>query len=182
VSEPARAILLHTFAAMAGSALTAWPEILAREAAAHAMPGAWRGLLLDPPPAAAVRVAHALEMGGAGLQAWNATWSEPQLEAAPLRLAAAVAEMLAGREELLLLAGAAGGANTEEYGALVDGESCARMAVSGLDAETEIRLGNCTQLLASSGDLVNVRRPVQPGTGPTRYLVLGLRRHAPARD
>jgi hypothetical protein len=56
------------------------------------------------------------------------------------------------------------------------------MAVTGLDAETEIHLGNCTQLLASSGDLVNVHRETPPSTGATRYLVLGLKWHAPAGD
>jgi hypothetical protein len=175
-------MLLHTFAAMAGEGLSAWPGILASEAARHAVPVRWRGLLLDEPPAAAVRVAHALDMDGAGLQAWNATWPRSDAEAPPLRLAATAAALIAGRDDLLVLVAIAGGASDEDYGALVDAESCARMAVAGLDVETEITLGNCGQLLLSSGDLVGVQRELRPGAGPARYLVLGLNWHAPAGD
>jgi len=180
MSDQARAVLLETFAALAGEGTGNWPEILRREAARLTLPAQWHGPLSDAPPAAAVRIAHALEMGAPGLHAWSASWQCPDEEEPALQLAAAVAALLAGREELLVLAAPAGGASSAGGGALVDGNSCARMAVVGFDAETEIRLGNCAELLGSAGDCVSVQCSAAASGDATRYLVLGLKWHAPA--
>lgn len=140
----------------------------------------WRGTLHDPPTVAAVRVAHALEMGPPGLQAWHALW-KGDYTAPPLLLAAGAASLLSGRESLLILA-AAGHGRGNDAGALIDGDSCARMAVAGFDPETEIRLDNCAALLASSGDLLNLPADTDPAGETTSFVVLGLKCHAPARD
>jgi len=177
----ARALLLRCYAAAtAGSAIDAWPDILRRETQSLGLALHWRGLLADAPQVAAVRVAHALDMGPPGLQAWHASWPA-HLEPAAVQLAAVAAGLLAGQEPLSILAAAVDGPG-EDAGALVDADSCARMAVAGFDPETEVRLGNCAELLASAGDLVN--RPAAPGrdAAASRYLILGLKWHAPAGD
>jgi hydroxypyruvate reductase len=119
-------------------------------------------------------------MGPPGLQAWYAKWPAV-LEAAPLEFAATVAGLLAGSEPLLVLASAADGTGGDA-GALVDGESCARMSAAGFDPETEVRLGNCVELLGSAGDLVNVTPIEDIRLTPTQFLILGLKWHAPADD
>ena len=179
MSVRSRALLLETFAALAREGAGNWPEILKREAARLTLRAQWHGPLSDAPPAAAVRIAHALEMGAPGLHAWSASWHWPDEEEASLQLAAAAAALLAGRDELLLVA-PAGGASSAGGGALVDGDSCARMAVAGFDAETDIRLGNCAELLDVAGDCVSVQRSVAASGDATRFLVLGLKWHAPA--
>lgn len=181
MSETARVLLLQTFAAMASEAEANWPSVLAREAARRSIRAQWRGVLSEMPATAAVRIAHALEMGPEGLLGWCATWPlHTDLEAPPLQLSAGAAALLAGREGLFVLAAAASGDTGGQPGALVDGESCARMAVAGFDAETEIRLGNCAQLLESAGDCVSVERRGASLREPARYLVLGMKWHAPA--
>lgn len=175
----ARALLLRCYAAaVAGAGVASWPEILRREATPLGLTLNWRGLLADAPAVAAVRVAHALDMGPPGLQAWHAVWPA-DTESAPLQLAAAAAELLAGREPLSILAAAVDG-RSDAAGALIDGDSCARMAVAGFDPQTEVRLGNCVELLASAGDLLTL--PVSSGGegAATRYLILGLKWHASA--
>ncbi|MBS0387918.1 MAG: hypothetical protein JSR15_05505 [Proteobacteria bacterium] len=178
--QRARTLLLESFAAAAGADMNAWPRLLHAAANGEGVALHWRGLLSDAPPAAAVRVAHALEMGPAGLMAWYAAWTALP-EQPPLQFATAVASLVAGREPLLVLAApvdAAGGEN----GALVDGESCARMTVAGFDPETEARLGNCAELLASAGDLVSVSGQAGSGAVTPQFLILGLKWHAPAGD
>lgn len=160
--------------------MNAWPQLLREAADAQGVALLWRGLLSDPPSTAAVRVAHALEMGPAGLQAWYAAWPTEGAQP-PLEFAAAAAGLVAGRDPLLVLAApmdSAGG----ESGALVDGESCSRMMVAGFDPETETRLGNCAELLASAGDLVNVSVQSGSGAATPQFLILGLKWHAPAGD
>ncbi len=181
MSEVPRAVLLSTFAAMASEPTTAWPRILEREAARHSVTARWCGALHEEPPTAAIRVAHALEMGAPGLQAWSASWRLPGEEAPPLQLAAAAAAMLAGQDGLLLLVAPASGTGESARGALVDADSCARMAVAGYDAETEIRLGNCAELLEAAGDCVTIGRATPQAGDAWRYLVLGIKWHAPAR-
>jgi hypothetical protein len=119
-------------------------------------------------------------MGPAGMQAWYAAWPVSD-EQPPLQFAAAAASLVAGREPLLVLAAPMdqGGG---ESGALIDGESCARMSVAGFDPETEMRLGNCEELLASAGDLVNLSGHSASGTVAPQFLILGLKWHAPAGD
>ena len=174
-----RALLLRSLAAVTGREVTGWPELLQGEAQLLGLNLQWRGMLHDEPSVAAVRVAHALEMGVPGLQAWTAAWPSAAAEPAPLQLAASAAGLLAGREALQLLVAATHG-GSEDCGALIDGESCARMAVAGFDPETEVRLGNCSELLASAGDLVNRSAAAGATLAATRFLILGLKWHAPA--
>ena len=114
------------------------------------------------------------------MQAWYADWPAV-LESAPLEFAATVAGLIAGSEPLLVLASAVDGSGIDA-GALVDGESCARMTAAGFDPETEVRLGNCVELLSSAGDLVSVPVRVNGNVSPTQFLILGLKWHAPAGD
>jgi len=180
MSDAPRALLLSTFAAMASESAPAWPAILEREAARHSLTGRWRGALNESPATAAIRVAHALEMGAPGLQGWSGSWRIPGEEAPPLQLAASAAALLAGQDGLLLLVAPAAGTVESESGALIDADSCARMAVAGYDAETEIRLGNCAELLAAAGDCVTAQRASPVAGEGVRYLVLGMKWHAPA--
>jgi glycerate 2-kinase len=176
----ARRPLLQSLAAITAQGLTFWPQILQREATAHGLTVQWRGLLAENPVVAAVRVAHAIEMGPPGMQAWYADWPAV-LESAPLEFAATVARLLAGSEPLLVLACAVDGGGGDA-GALVDGESCARMSAAGFDPDTEVRLGNCAQLLGSAGDLVSLPARTDVSVTPTQFLILGLKWHAPVDD
>jgi hypothetical protein len=179
--QRARTLLLEAFAAaIAAPDMNAWPRVLREAAGGQGVDLLWRGLLSDAPSAAAVRVAHALEMGPVGLQAWYAAWATLP-EQPPLQFAAAAAGLMAGRDPLLVLAAPVDEAGGES-GALVDGDSCARMMVAGFDPETEARLGNCAELLASAGDLVNVSGQSGSGAVTPQFLILGLKWHAPAGD
>jgi hypothetical protein len=88
------------------------------------------------------------------------------------------ARLLAGREDLLLLAARCGrepspigpGSQVAE-GVLVDGESCARMAVAGLDVETELSAGRGLALLEAAGDLLY---GAGQATTVPQYLLIGL--------
>ena len=179
--QRARTLLLEAFAAtVAAPDMNTWPQVLRKAADSQGVALLWRGLLSDAPSSAAVRVAHALEMGPDGMQAWYAAWTALP-DQPPLQFAAAAAGLVAGRDPLLVLvapADVAGG----ESGALIDGESCARMMVAGFDPETEARLGNCTELLASAGDLVHVSGQAGSGAVTPQFLILGLKWHAPAGD
>ena len=174
----ARQPLLQGLAAVTAQAVSTWPPILQSAAGAHGLTVQWRGRLADHPAVAAVRVAHAIEMGPPGMQAWYADWPAV-FESAPLEFAATVAGLIAGSEPLLVLASAVEGSGIDS-GALVDGESCARMTAAGFDPETEVRLGNCVELLSSAGDLVSVPVRVNANVCPTQFLILGLKWHAPA--
>ena len=180
MSEQRRAFLLETFAAMAAAAATTWPALLRECAARQALAVQWHGPLSEAPEIAAIRVGHAVDMGAAGIQGWCAAWPEAPGEPPALHLAAAVARLLAGREGLLVLAATTAGGAAEVIGALVDGESCARMAVAGFDAETEIRLGNLAELLQAAGDCITLEDAAVVRGEPTRYLILGMKWHAPA--
>ncbi len=176
----ARQPLLQGLAAVSAQGLTFWPQLLLREATGCGLSMQWRGLLSETPSVAAVRVAHAVEMGPAGMQAWYATW--PQiLEDAPLEFAATAAGLVAGNEMLMVLVCAVDGIGGD-VGALVDGESCARMSAAGFDPDTEVRLGNCVELLSSAGDLLSMPVLASDNVGPTQFLILGLKWHAPADD
>ena len=180
MSEQRRAFLLETFAAMASAGATTWPEVLRACAGRQALAVQWHGALSEAPDIAAIRIGHALDMGGVGIQGWCAAWPEPPGEPPALQLAATVAALLAGRDGLLVLAASTVGGPAEVLGALVDGESCARMAVAGFDAETEIRLGNLAELLQAAGDCITLQDTAAARSEPTRFLVLGMKWHAPA--
>jgi hypothetical protein len=176
----ARRPLLQSLAAVTAHGLTTWPQILQCEARAHGLSVQWRGLLAENPVIAAVRVAHAIEMGPPGMQAWYAHWPSVR-GSAPLEFAATVAGLLAGSAPLLALACAVDGGGGDA-GALVDGESCGRMTAAGFDPDTEVRLGNCARLLGSAGDLVSVPARSDVGVTPAQFLILGLKWHAPVDD
>lgn len=178
--RPTREPLLHCLHAVIAQRFSLWPPLLERAAAAHGQPWHWHGLLGEEPAVAAVRVAHAVAMGPPGLQGWYADWPTV-LEPAALQFAAAAAGLLAGCEPLLLLASATDGSGADA-GALIDGESCARMTAAGFDPDTEARLGNCAELLGSAGDLLSVSATGGDGFAPPQFLILGLKWHAPAGD
>jgi hydroxypyruvate reductase len=88
-------------------------------------------------------------------------------------LALAAARLIAGRSELLLLAAGTDGSDgvTGDAGALVDAETCARIALAQLDADDCLAQADSARALAASGDLLH--------TGPTGTnvgdLVIGLK-------
>jgi glycerate 2-kinase len=93
-------------------------------------------------------------------------------------LALAAARLIAGHAELMLLAAATDGSDgvTEDAGALIDADTCARVALAELDADECLRRADAARALAASGDLVH--------TGPTGTnvgdLVVGLKMSAAA--
>lgn len=173
----ARALLVRCAAAIGAREASLWPEIVRRETNRGEVATHWRGLLREAPGVSAVRVAHALEMGPPSVQIWRMQWPTVLAEevSPAYEFAAAIAGFLAGRPQLFTLAAGLTGPV-----ALVDSESCARMAVAGFDLETELRLGNAAQLLASAGDLVDLA--TSANTGPDGYLILGMKWHASVGD
>ncbi|MFT3904916.1 MAG: MOFRL family protein [Steroidobacteraceae bacterium] len=121
----------------------------------------------------AVALVHRLEMGESGLRIWSGVLQPAGMEGPAQRLALNAARLLAGREELLVLAGALDGMDgrSVDNGALVDGETCARVAVAGLDPETELQCNNSAEALQAAGDLLTFSE----GALGTNYLVLGLK-------
>jgi glycerate 2-kinase len=126
----------------------------------------------------AVRFAHELHLGREALKVWGGE-SVVRLPPHPGRggrnqhLALAAARLIAGQDELLLLAVGTDGSDgaTDSAGALVDGETCARIALTGLDVDSCLRRADSATALAAAGDLID--------TGPTGTnvgdLVIGLR-------
>jgi hydroxypyruvate reductase len=125
-----------------------------------------------------VRFAHELLLSPAQLCVWGGE-STVQLPEHPghggrnQHMALAAARLIAGHPELLLLAAGTDGSDgvTEDAGALVDGDSCARLALAELDADRCLAQADSGRALAASGDLVH--------TGPTGTnvgdLVVGLK-------
>jgi glycerate 2-kinase len=124
------------------------------------------------------RFAHELGLSPAQLCVWGGE-STVELPADPghggrnQHLALAAARLIAGHSDLLLLAAGTDGIDgvTEDAGALVDADSCGRLALAGLDADECLRRADSARALAASGDLVH--------TGPTGTnvgdLVIGLK-------
>jgi len=114
----------------------------------------------------AVRLTHELCLGGAQVCVWGGE-SVVRLPASPGRggrnqhLALAAARLIAGQDDLLFLAAGTDGTDgpTEDAGALVDGETCGRVTVAGLDVERSLLAADSQRALAAAGDLVH--------TGPT---------------
>jgi len=131
----------------------------------------------------AARCAHELALAAAQVCVWGGE-STVELPAHPGRggrnqhLALAAARLIAGHPELLLLAAGTDGSDgvTEDAGALVDADSCARVALAGLDADACLARADSARALAASGDLLH--------TGPTGTnvgdLVIGLKLAAEA--
>ena len=126
----------------------------------------------------AARFAHELHLGDARLRVWGGE-STVQLPPQPGRggrnqhLALAAARLIAGRNELLLLAAGTDGSDgtTEDAGALVDADTCGRIALAQLDPDDALARADSAAALAASGDLLH--------TGPTGTnvgdLVIGLK-------
>jgi len=145
----------------------------------HAPPGRFA----DSATRLAVRFAHELLLSPSQLCVWGGE-STVQLPANPGRggrnqhMALAAARLMAGHPDLMLLAAGTDGSDgvTDDAGALVDAESCARLALAELDADRCLAQADSGRALAASGDLVH--------TGPTGTnvgdLVLGLKLSADA--
>jgi glycerate 2-kinase len=126
----------------------------------------------------AVRFAHELHLNPAQVCVWGGE-STVQLPPNPGRggrnqhLALAAARLLAGQPQMMLLAAGTDGTDgvTDDAGALVDSETCARLALAEIDADDCMRRADSGTALAASGDLVH--------TGPTGTnvgdLVIGLK-------
>jgi glycerate 2-kinase len=126
----------------------------------------------------AVRFAHELHLGREPVKVWGGE-SVVRLPPHPGRggrnqhLALAAARLIAGQDELLLLAVGTDGTDgvTDSAGAVVDGDTCARIALGGLDVDSCLRRADSGTALAAAGDLID--------TGPTGTnvgdLVIGLR-------
>lgn len=139
--------------------------------------------LSGPAEAAAARICHELAaMPQALLVAGGET--VVRLPARPGRggrcqhLALAAARLIAGHPDYLLLAAGTDGRDgaSDDAGALVDGETLARLADAGLDAAAGLAAADSGALLEASGDLVY--------TGPTGTnvgdVVLALRLPPPS--
>jgi hypothetical protein len=171
--------LLDLYTRLAPLAPAEQPAAAIQHAAQFGIGARWQGTLSEPPHESAVRIAHSLGMGPAGAQLWRASWSGASQGGLPLpSLAMVAARLLSGREELLLLAACCGRealaherpAAVQE-GVLVDGNSCARMAVAGFDVETEVGAGRAMALLEAAGDLIHGAGAM--GSEPP-FLVIGL--------
>jgi hydroxypyruvate reductase len=126
----------------------------------------------------AVRFTHELSLNSTQVWVWGGE-STIKLPESPGRggrnqhLALAAAKLIAGQADLMLLAAGTDGTDgvTEDAGALVDSETCARIAVAELDPDACLRRADSATALAASGDLVH--------TGPTGTnvgdLVIGLK-------
>ena len=131
----------------------------------------------------ATQFTHELALGPVQVRVWGGE-STVRLPAAPGRggrnqhLALAAARLIAGYGELALLAAGTDGIDgpTEDAGAVVDGETCGRIAVLGLDPDESLRRADSGNALAAAGALLR--------TGPTGTnvadLVIGLK-DAPQR-
>jgi glycerate 2-kinase len=126
----------------------------------------------------AVRLTHELCLAYAEVCVWGGE-SVVRLPAKPgcggrnQHLALAAARLIAGQDDLLFLAAGTDGTDgpTEDAGALVDGETCGRVTVAGLDVDRSLSAADSQSALAAAGDLLH--------TGPTGTnvgdLVVGLK-------
>jgi glycerate 2-kinase len=126
----------------------------------------------------AVRFTHELHLNSAQVCVWGGE-STVHLPQNPGRggrnqhLALAAARLLAGHPNMMLLAAGTDGTDgvTEDAGALVDSETCARLSLVEVDVDDCMRRADSGTALAASGDLVH--------TGPTGTnvgdLVIGLK-------
>ena len=126
----------------------------------------------------AARFAHELRLAAAQLLVWGGESTvqlppHPGLGGRNQHLALAAARLIAGHADLLLLAAGTDGTDgvTADAGALVDADTCARLALAELDADLCLQQADSARALAASGDLVH--------TGPTGTnvgdLVIGLK-------
>jgi glycerate 2-kinase len=126
----------------------------------------------------AVRFAHELHMNTDQVRIWGGE-SVVNLPENPGRggrnqhLALAAARIIAGHDNLALLVAGTDGTDgvTSDAGALVDGETCSRVALGALDIQRCLDTADSGAALAAAGDLIH--------TGPTGTnvgdLVIGLK-------
>lgn len=126
----------------------------------------------------AVRFAHELHMNPEQVRIWGGE-SVVNLPENPGRggrnqhLALAAARIIAGHDNLMLLVAGTDGTDgiTSDAGAIVDGETCSRVALGSLDVQKCLETADSGAALAAAGDLVH--------TGPTGTnvgdLVIGLK-------
>jgi hydroxypyruvate reductase len=131
----------------------------------------------------AIRFSHELHLSTVEVRVWGGE-STVQLPEHPGRggrnqhLGLAAARLIAGHQDLMLLAAGTDGTDgvTDDAGALVDAETCARVTLAGVDPELCLRRADSGTALAASADLVH--------TGPTGTnvgdLVIGLKLSAAA--
>ena len=126
----------------------------------------------------AVRCVHELHLGRAQVQVWG---GESVVQLPPVagrggrsqHLALTAARLMAGEEDLLLLAAGTDGTDgpTPDAGAIVDGGTAARAAAAGFGIEDCLRRADAGSALEAAGDLLH--------TGPTGTnvgdLVIGLK-------
>jgi hydroxypyruvate reductase len=131
----------------------------------------------------AVRLAHELAVSATPLRVWGGETvvrlpEHPGRGGRNQHLALSAARLIAGYEELRLLAVGTDGTDgpTPDAGALVDGNTCARAASSGVDVDDCLRRADSAAALEAAGDLVH--------TGPTGTnvgdLIIGLKLSAAA--
>jgi len=131
----------------------------------------------------AVRFAHELCLNTTQVRVWGGE-STVQLPENPGRggrnqhLALAAARLIAGQADLLLLAAGTDGTDgpTDDAGALVDAETCVRLALAELDADECLRSADSGTALAGAGDLIHTG-PTGPNVGD---LVIGIKLSAQA--
>ena len=118
-------------------------------------------------------IANELLDGQSGVHVWGGETTvtlpeNPGQGGRSQQLALAAARVIAGREDILLLAAGTDGADgvTDDAGALVDGGSLSRGEDGGYDAEDCLRRADAAEFLEASGDLVH--------TGPTGSNVMDL--------
>ena len=126
----------------------------------------------------AVRFSHELDLSTVEIRVWGGE-STVRLPEHPGRggrnqhLGLAVARLIAGHPELMLLTAGTDGTDgvTDDAGALVDAETCTRLTLAEVDTEDSLRRADAGTALAVAGDLVH--------TGPTGTnvgdLVIGLK-------
>jgi hydroxypyruvate reductase len=141
---------------------------------------AWRdGQSFDgPADRLGVRFAHELHMNSHQVRVWGGE-SVVNLPENPGRggrnqhLALSAARIIAGHDNLMLLVAGTDGTDgvTDDAGALVDGETCSRVALAELDVQNCLATADSNAALAAAGDLIH--------TGPTGTnvgdLVIGLK-------
>jgi glycerate 2-kinase len=114
----------------------------------------------------AARFAHELLLSPAQLCVWGGESTvtlppHPGHGGRNQHLALAAARLIAGHSELLLLAAGTDGSDgvTDDAGALVDADTCARLSLAQLDPDRCLERADSGRALAASGDLLH--------TGPT---------------
>ncbi len=134
---------------------------------------------------AASRYAHELALGTEDVLLWGGETTvrlppEPGRGGRSQHFALAAARLLAGHDDLVMLAAGTDGSdgNSDDAGAIVDGGTLARGRAAGLDADEALATADAGRFLEASGDLLH--------TGPTGTnvgdLVIGLRRQPAPPD